>query len=197
MRMLIFVLILSYATTTAYAARPPVPGDQWTPYAHQWLSRAAVAESGWYAKRDHALMAWALVYGWRSRRKTERFKALRFVDHIRNYCSALGRLSTPTRRQTWVRNLPFMGVDTKPEGWQTGSWSRNLRRWRRVQKRMIQWGLGRVRDESKGRVLHWGSPNATLPDASRAKRAIDAGRWVKLDFGDTRNHYYGLAPRTD
>lgn len=195
MRILILALLL--VCSTAQARRLPVPVEQWNQYTHLWLSRAAVAESGWYAKRDHFLMAFSLAYGWKAKVKNERFKTLRFVDHIRNYCAGLG-FNTPTRRQEWIRQLPIAGVDLRPAAWQSGSWTRNLRRWRRVQARMLKWGSGRIRDESKGRVRHWGSPDQRLPDIHRAKRAIEAGRWRQLDLGEgLENTYYGIVTKAE
>lgn len=187
---------LLLCTSVAHAGRLPLPPEQWNPYAHLWLSRAAVAESGWFAERDHALMAWSLTYGWRRMVQRERFKTLRFVDHVRNYCAGLG-YNTPTRRQEWIRQLPGLSSDLRPAAWQRGLWSRNLKRWRRVQARMLKWGKGRIKDESKGRVRHWGSPDARLPDLSRAKRAIKSGKWVQLDIEGVKNAYYGLAPKVE
>ena len=195
--MRILILALMLLCSTAHAARPPIPAEQWNEYTHLWLSRAAVAESGWTAKRDHYLMAFALAHGWRAKIKTERFEHLRFVDHIRNYCAGLG-FNTPTRRQEWVRQLPRLGNDMRPAAWLRGSWAVNLRRWRRVQDRMRKWGAGRVRDESKGRVRHWGSPDARLPDVHRAKRMIETGKWRELDLPDgLRNTYYGIVPKAE
>lgn len=183
---------LLLCASVVHAAKPPLPPEQWTPYAHLWLSRASVAESGWLAKRDHALMSWALVYNWRD--KVKRYPTMRFVDVVRNYCAGLG-YSTPTRRQEWIRQLPGLGNDLRPAAWQRGSWATNLKRWRKVQAQARRWGAGRIRDESKGRVRHWGSPDGRLPDLARAQRAIKAGKWIQLEIEGTRNTYYGLVPR--
>jgi hypothetical protein len=186
-----YLLIAMLLCSTAHAAKPPLPADQWTPHAHLWLSRDAVAESGWLAERDHGLMAWALVYNWRE--KVKRHPTLRFVDIVRNYCAGLGS-STPSRRQMWIRQLPADPVAGAPEGWPVrASWRVHQKLWSRVQDRMMQWGAGRVRDISGGRVRHWGSPSTELPDIERAARAIEAGKWIELDgLGDTQNTYYGI-----
>ena len=184
MRFLCLLLCLSVCSTAL--AVPPLPAEQWDGEAHLWLSRAAVAEANWVAERDHILIAWTLTYRWRN--AVKRWPALKFVDVIRSYCAGLGFGSPSSPRQTWVRALPSVF-----EPWPSAVPSAYQRHWHNVQARMLKWGDGAFRDPSKGRVRNWGSPSVELPDRARAQIAIDDGRWVELDLGDTKNRYYGYA----
>jgi hypothetical protein len=195
MRILITVTLL-HVCSIAHASRNPLPEEQWTPEAHLWLSRAVVAEAGWLAQRDHDLIAWALSYRWKE--VTQRYPGMRFVDVVRGYCVGLSAAKAATQRQLWVRELPPLRDDTKPQGWpRKARWEKHLGYWRTVQQRLLRWGAGRIRDVSGGRVRHWGSPDESLPDITRARRMIREGRWEQLDLGETRNLFYGLKKRRE
>lgn len=180
--------ILLFVTSSA-AAQPPLPEDQWTDEAKLWLARAFVAEAGWSHELDHVYIAWALTYRWRQRRLRE--PEVTFADVVKRYCSAFGNEDTITRRQTWVRNLPELGLDTMPFMWPSMySWGRHLKYWRNVQAFTERWGAGLVRDPSRGRVRHWGSASPELPDITIAQRAINLGKWVELVTPGTQNRFY-------
>jgi len=186
--LLLLFLAQPFQTTAVASAPlvPPLPPEQWDREAHLWLSRAAVAEASWVAERDHALIAWTLAYRWRD--AVKRLPNLRFVNVVRSYCSALKVYGIRTPRHDWVRSLP--SVD---EAWPESVPESYIRHWHTVQARMLKWGAGEIEDPSHGRVRHWGSPSAALPDRARAQRAIDEGLWVLLDLGDTKNDFYGYA----
>ncbi len=191
--MLRIIVLLCVLLASSVQAQPPLPADQWDAGTQLWLARAAVAEAGWNETgtfKDHKAIPWVLVRRWQS--ALRKYPNLRFVDKVRNYCSALGENDTFTRRQQWVRNLPPMGDDTQPEAWPSMySWQKHLKYWRAVQQTILSWGEGKVRDPSGGRAWHWGSPSPELPDVYRAQGAINDNRWVLLNIGETQNSFYG------
>lgn len=175
---------------TASAQRPPIPAEQWSPRAHLWLSRAMVAEAGWHAERDHRGLAYVLARRWK--RAVRRFPLWRFIDQVREYCTALGggrRSLSP--RQVWLRTLPMVspeGIgpstgDAAPEGWPRNAapWSQHRARWRSVLRRADQWHRGELRDPCRGRAVAWGGD---MDDPSEALEPVDCG--------DTANIFYGL-----
>lgn len=153
------------------ARAEPVPQVDWTPQARLWLARALVAEAGWVAPTDHAAIAWVLARRWKRMKK--RWPRLRFVTVIRSYCAGLGHHPAVTRRQMWVRSLPW----GDPTGWLR----RYAGRWQRVRDLVEAWARGEVLDPCSGSAWHWGGP-------------VDTPRpwWRQVRCGNTSNRFYAL-----
>jgi len=108
----------------------------------------------------------------------------------RNDCSAIlhalqrrarraGMTFADSPRARWVRAMPDGDVPGQGRAWN--------RRWARLRHHARAVLAGRVADNCG--ADHWGS-RTLEPDVRRARRAVEAGRWVHARCADTVNAFY-------
>lgn len=184
--MRVAVLLAVLLAPSVCLAESPIPAEQWDPYTRISLARCLAGESGLYSEGDHKAIPFVLAKRWRqfSKRVAKKGGTWRFIDQIRQYCKGLSpkRLS-----RQWVRHLPA----TPNDPWPDGIHKKHLPRWIKLLRLVDNWYLGRVRNPCKG-AAHWGGM-AIIMDRERAKKAIQEGRWTKVQCSEeTANDYFML-----
>lgn len=149
------------------------------------LARVCVGEASFYVP-DCAPIAEALRNQARQRGDSS------LVPAARSY-SALFKSSSD--RKTWVLALPN-GFE-KPE-----DWPEDLQRWATVAKRwrnMLLYANHLIRTEPEPRCTapawHWGAREGV--DKTRAEVELKAGRWERIDCGNTLNLFYTVPTKND
>lgn len=159
-----------------------------------WLARSCAHELTWNTEHDcepmyQALMSTLDVAG----RYTRDGRRRTLVDAIRIYQR---RFYGGTSTRPWARAL-LPGMVSNPEGWPSRwpSFNHYTSDFDRVYAQAGNIVRGEVDTRCVERPRHWGSRDPRLPDAARAQRAIDAGRWREVDCGPTLQAYYAVVRR--
>ena len=183
MRFLPMVLVLVAASVMPVAANSmPIPATEWTAEARHNLARCLVGEAGWEAP-DHAAIPWALAKSWGQRIRAG--YELSFAEQVARYCAAL-RVTRPTTRQQWVRDLPdgmVTEANRPPSFPRHLDWMAYAIRWENVRVFTSRWANGEVRNPCPG-AEHWGGTIDQIPHG-----AVPACGNVA-----TRNTFYFMRP---
>jgi hypothetical protein len=179
----------------AAAIAPASPGetqDGGTRREQLWLARSCVHELTWNTEHDCEPMYQALMGTLDAMERTSgRRRSL--VDAIRIYQR---RLWGGTSTRPWARELT-PGLRSNPLGWPEGwpAFFNYTGDFDRVYEQAGTIVRGEVTTACVERPRHWGSRDPRLPDAARARRAIEAGRWREVDCGPTLQAYYAVVTR--
>lgn len=148
---------LGRSIASANEAGPLLEARYFTQHDALWLARAQVGEAGWKSQVDHDAIAWVIFRRWEAARRRNPYATIARV--AQQYCASL----KPTGRQVhWLRGLELDGG--RPARWPVGMrWDVFREPWLGVLSRLDEWAAGRVPDPTRGRAVHFGSPDDPVP----------------------------------
>lgn len=154
--------------------------DQWTDSAQLALAQCLVGEADWGRNTEYSAISHLLVRRWERRRSSVSLEGF-----IRQYC-AVHRVSRPTPRQQWVRNLPLGPLEENPGFPPTVTWTNFVTPWNKVLGFVAGFIRGEYRDPTPN-ADHWGGAMDGTPIGGRlipaAVPSVDPatqGRTVQL-----------------
>ncbi|GAF81246.1 unnamed protein product [marine sediment metagenome] len=171
-RALIIALVLLFAPCTPL----PVAADDDTP-TQLLLARAYIGEAGWYSRRDHEAIYWAIANRATMRGVSFRVQLLAYAKGI---------------ERDWVGGLQEDGLgEAWPEEYDREVYAPL---WRRALVFAATDLVFAPENPCNGDPEHWGGMRIRR-DRLRANRAVEDGRWQPLACGGTRNRFYAVRGR--
>jgi len=180
------VLIGGILTLSSTARAQEIEWDDSTRLA---LGQCMVGEAGWRNRTEHAAMAHTLRRNW------QRFVAThpeaRFEERVRQYC-AMHRVTRPSPRQLWVRNLPWAVLEADPGmNPEQTDWRNWVDDWDYVRETVMMFEAGILPDPLP-EAQHWGCSADGVPTGG-----VLLARTVRSESGVSirlNNYFYRIDP---